>query len=119
MATTRKTEPKMTGKSRINADIVEIAQGMRRAGLVSDAELEKVTISMLGRDALPKVAELSAAEIAKVREGVGVSQAVMAGFLNVTVSTISQWERGFRRPTGTALKLLHVVKTRGLAPLQV
>ena len=31
-----------------------------------------------------------------VRERTGVSQAVMAAFLNVAVSTISQWERGER-----------------------
>jgi putative transcriptional regulator len=73
---------------------------------------------MLGRSALPKVADLSPAEIVKVREGAGVSQAVLAGFLNVTTSTISQWERGQRRPTGAALKLLHVVKRSGIEALR-
>jgi putative transcriptional regulator len=53
-------------------------------------------------------------EIARVRKQVGVSQAVLAGFLNVAVNTVSQWERGERRPTGAALKLLHVVRTKGL-----
>ena len=114
MARARKIERKPTGKARMRAEIVEITQGMHRAGLVDDAELEKTTIAMLGRDALPKVTELSPAEIVRVRETVGVSQAVMAGFLNVAVSTVSQWERGERRPTGAALKLLHVVKTKGL-----
>ena len=106
------------GTSRLRAEIVEMKQGLHRLGMVSDAELEKTTITMLGRNALPKVDELSPDEIAGVREGVGVSQAVMAGYLNVTVSTISQWERGQRRPTGTALKLLHVVKAKGLEPLR-
>ena len=41
-------------------------------------------------------------------------QAVMAAFLNVAVSTVSQWERGERHPTGAALKLLHVVKRNGI-----
>jgi DNA-binding transcriptional regulator YiaG len=31
---------------------------------------------------------------------------------------VSQWERGERRPTSTALKLLHVVKSKGLEPLR-
>jgi putative transcriptional regulator len=70
------------------------------------------------RDALPKVKPLSPREIAAVREVAGVSQAVLAGFLNVGVTTVSQWERGLRRPTGTALKLLHVVKNRGLEALR-
>ena len=47
-----------------------------------------------------------------------MSQAVLAAFMNVAVSTVSQWERGERRPTGAALKLLHVVKRSGIAPLQ-
>jgi putative transcriptional regulator len=91
---------------------------MHRAGLVDDAELEQTTIRMLGRDALPKVPPLSPGEIARVRERAGVSQAVMAGYLNVAVSTVSQWERGERRPTSTALKLLHVVKSKGLDALR-
>jgi len=115
----RKIERKQTGKARMRAEIMEITQGMHRAGLVNDAELEKTTIAMLGRDALPKVADLSPADIVRVRESAGVSQAVMAGFLNVAVSTVSQWERGERRPTGTALKLLHVVKAKGLEALRV
>lgn len=119
MARARKIERKETGKRRIRAEIVEITQGMHRAGLVDDAELEKTTIAMLGRDALPKVPNLSPSEIVQVREAAGVSQAVMAGFLNVAVSTVSQWERGERQPTGTALKLLHVIKAKGLEALRV
>ena len=49
-----------------------------------------------------------------MREHVGVSQAVLAGFLSVAVNTFSQWERCERRPTGAALKLLHVVRSKGL-----
>ena len=95
-----------------------MTQGLHRLGMVSDQALEQTTMRMLGRDALPKVAALSPAEIVKVRERVGVSQAVMAGFLNVAVGTISQWERGERRPTGAALKLLHVVRDKGLEALR-
>jgi len=57
-------------------------------------------------------------QIAAVRERTGVSQAVMAAFLNVAVSTISQWERGERHPTGAALKLLHVVRQNGIEVLR-
>jgi putative transcriptional regulator len=91
---------------------------LRKVGAISDAELEKTTLRMLGRDALPRVADLSPTEIARVRERAGVSQAVLAGFLNVAVNTVSQWERGERRPTGAALKLLHVVKRSGIEALR-
>ena len=118
MAERHKTARKQTGKERMRAEIVEITQGMHRQGLVSDAELEQTTLRMLGRDALPKVAELSPVEIAKVRKQAGVSQAVLAGYMNVATNTVSQWERGERRPTGAALKLLHVVKRRGVEVLR-
>ena len=80
--------------------------------------LRQVTMKMLGRDALPKVPPMSAAEITRLRERVGVSQAVFGGFRNVETQTVSMWERGARRPTGTALKLLHVVKLKGLDALR-
>ncbi len=114
MAKSPKTASKSKGKTRLRSEIVEAMRGLNKIGAISDAELEKTTLRMLGRDALPRVADLSPAEIVKVREQAGVSQAVLAGFLNVAVNTVSQWERGERRPTGAALKLLHVVKAKGL-----
>jgi putative transcriptional regulator len=118
MATRRKAKGKLRGKARMRAEIVEISRGLNKIGAISNAELEKTTLRMLGRDALPKVATLSPNEIVAVRARAGVSQAVMAGFLNVAVNTVSQWERGERRPTGAALKLLHVVKRSGIEPLR-
>ena len=61
---------------------------------------------------------MSADDITRLRERVGVSQAVFGGYLNVETQTVSMWERGARRPTGTALKLLHVVSARGLEVLR-
>ncbi len=118
MATKTRAKDALTGKARMRSEIVEAMQGLHKIGAVSDAELEKTTLRMLGRDALPKVAALSPAEIVKVRQKAGVSQSVMAGYLNVATNTVSQWERGARRPTGAALKLLHVVKHSGIEVLR-
>lgn len=115
-ATTRKAR-KPTGNSRLRAEIVEGMQDLHRLGVVGDEELRQVTMRMLGRDAVPKIAPLSPDEIAEVRQKAGLSQAVLAGYFNVATSTVSQWERGERRPTGAALKLLHVVKRAGIDPL--
>jgi putative transcriptional regulator len=113
-----KAKGQLKGKTRMRAEIVEAMRGLHKIGAVNDAELEKTTLRMLGRTALPKVADLSPDEIAQVRTRAGVSQAVLAGFLNVAVNTVSQWERGTRRPTGAALKLLHVVKRSGIEALR-
>jgi putative transcriptional regulator len=73
---------------------------------------------MLGKDAFPKVEPLTPVDIAAIREQTGISQAVLAAFMNVAVNTVSQWERGERQPTGAALKLLNVVKHNGLEALR-
>jgi putative transcriptional regulator len=99
MAKRNKVDRELRGKARLRAELVKAVRGLRKIGAVGDAELEKTTLRMLGRDALPKVDEFSPAEIARLRERVGVSQAVLAGFLNVAVNTISQWERGERKPS--------------------
>src|SRR3974390_1134891 len=98
MATKARAKATVKGKSRLRSEIVEAMQGLHKIGVVSDAELAKTTLRMLGRDALPKGADLSPGDIVKMRKRAGVSQAVMAGFLNVAVNTVSQWERGQRRP---------------------
>jgi putative transcriptional regulator len=118
MAKKAKERSASRGKARMRAEIVEAMGGLHKLGVVSEAELAKTTLRMLGKDALPRVEPMSPSQIVAVRERTGVSQAVMAAFLNVAVSTISQWERGERHPTGAALKLLHVVKQNGIEVLR-
>lgn len=43
-----------------------------------------------------------------------MSQAVFASTLNVTTNYVSQLERGAKRPRGATLKLLSLVKAKGL-----
>jgi putative transcriptional regulator len=42
------------------------------------------------------------------------SQAVMAHHLNVATKLVSDWERGVKRPSGPSLKLLTIIKAKGL-----
>ena len=63
---------------------------------------------------LPPVPLLQPQEIKRIRETSHVSQAVFAAMLNTSFSTIQKWEIGQKRPTGTALKLLHLVQKNGL-----
>ena len=43
-----------------------------------------------------------------------VSQAVLAHHLNVGTKLVSDWERGVKRPSGPSLKLLALVRAKGL-----
>jgi putative transcriptional regulator len=117
MATGKKAS-ELGDNARMRAEIVEMTRALHKVGAVSDEELAITTLKMLGKDALPKVEELKPDEIVKVRQEAKVSQAVMAALMNVAVSTVSQWERGERRPSGAALKLLHVVKRNGIDALR-
>ena len=46
--------------------------------------------------------------------GVNVSQSVFAIYLNTTVSTVRQWERGDKKPGGIAARMLQLVQKNGL-----
>jgi len=87
----------------------ETAQGLHRIGLIDTKTMRDFDASCL-----TIVEKLSAKEIAEVRKREGVSQAVFAKYLNVTVGLVSQWERGEKQPRGASLKLLSLVRKKGL-----
>lgn len=96
-------------RSAILEAVHETAKGLHTAGAMS-----QVTLRDFDRLCLPPVGPLSPGKISKIREQSHVSQAVFAALLNTSVSTVQNWEIGQKRPTGTALKLLHLVQKRGL-----
>jgi len=87
----------------------ETAAGLHRIGLVDAKTMRDFDVSCL-----TPVKELSPEEIVQLRKKAGVSQAVFASYLNVTVGLISQWERGEKHPRGPSLKLLSLVQRKGL-----
>lgn len=52
----------------------------------------------------------SAERIRSLRKGLGVSQPVFAGILNVSGSTVRAWEQGTREPDGPSLRLLEIAE---------
>jgi putative transcriptional regulator len=60
----------------------------------------------------PPLKPLQPKEITALRRQLNVSQAVFAGLLNVPKVTAISWEKGRRRPTGAALRLLDLVRKR-------
>jgi len=97
-------------KSAILDAVHETATGLHAAGV-----MDQITLREFDRLCLPPVEPLQPEEIKKIRETSQVSQAVFAALLNTSVSTVQKWEIGQKRPTGTALKLLHLVRKRRLA----
>jgi putative transcriptional regulator len=83
--------------------------GLHRTGLV-----DKATMREFDALCLTPVELLSPEEIRALREREQVSQPVFAHYLNVRKDAVSKWERGEKRPDGPSLKLLNLVKAKGL-----
>jgi len=101
-------------KSAILDAVHETATGLYAAGV-----MDQFTMREFDRLCLSPVEPLQPEDIKRIREESQTSQAVFAALLNTSVSSVQKWEIGQKRPTGTALKLLHLVQQRGLDILVV
>jgi len=53
---------------------------------------------------------LDAKEISHIRKRLKVSQSVFAKLLNVSLSSVRQWEQGLRKPSGSTMILLELLQ---------
>jgi putative transcriptional regulator len=60
----------------------------------------------------PQIKPFKPKDIVALRNRYGVSQAVFARLLNVPTVTAISWEKGRRKPTGAALRLLDLARRR-------
>lgn len=58
---------------------------------------------------IPEI-QLTTEQIKEIRESLSLSQTVFAKLLNVSPSSIRQWEQGKRQPTGSTRVLLDLLK---------
>jgi putative transcriptional regulator len=106
------TKTKKRTESGILASVHETAAGLHEIGV-----LDKATMREFDALRLTPVMALTPEEIRAIREHEQVSQPVFARYLNVRKDAVSKWERGEKRPDGPSLKLLTLVKNRGLAAI--
>ncbi|MEB3225397.1 MAG: DNA-binding transcriptional regulator [Synechococcus sp.] len=96
-------------QSKLLEAIHETVDGLHQAGV-----MDQMTLREFEQLCLPPVPSLNPEEIKEIRETCQVSQAVFAALLNISVSTVQKWEIEKKKPSGMALKLLHLVKKNGL-----
>lgn len=96
-------------ESDILAVVHESVAGLHKIGLVDQA-----TMRHFDALCLTPVQPMTPEEIKALREREQVSQPVFAHYLNVRKDAVSKWERGEKRPDGPSLKLLNLVRTKGL-----
>lgn len=99
-------------KSSALAALHESMQGLRDIGVINTR-----TMRRFDESCLTPVEEMTPEEIAEMRTKEGVSQNVFAHYLNVSVGSVSKWERGEKHPSGSSLKLLNLVRNKGLAAI--
>lgn len=92
------------------AAVHETMEALHRVGAIN-----KQTMREFDDACLTPVQPLTPKQIKALRQREHVSQTVFANYLNVTSNLVSKWERGEKRPSGPALKLLSLVEKRGLA----
>jgi len=99
-------------KSDVKAALHQTAQDLHEAGLI-----DKQTMRRFDDSCLTPVRSFTPEEIRALREREQVSQTVFALYLNVSKDSVSQWERGDKRPAGPACKLLSLVAEKGLSAI--
>jgi len=103
-------EPRRT--SRILSEMHATMRGLDSARWIDRRHMREL-------DALirAEVKPLNSSQIKSMRERLRLSQAVFASLLNISPSTVQKWEAGQKVPSGPSLKLLNLVKARGLEAL--
>ena len=96
-------------KAGILKTVHETANDFFEAGL-----MQPLTMKDFDRLCLPHIEKLSPKSIQLLRVKEMVSQAVLARCLNVSASAVKKWETGEKSPSGAALKLLNIVRHKGL-----
>ena len=96
-------------KSDLMAAVHEDAEAMCRAGAIT-----KQTMREFDEKCLIPSKTFTPEEIRALREREKVSQPIFAYYLNVSKTAVSEWERGTKKPSGPALRLLSVIEKNGI-----
>ncbi|EGC17541.1 putative zinc finger/helix-turn-helix protein, YgiT family [Kingella denitrificans] len=102
----------MKYESDLLATAHDIASSLHRVGAIDDRQMRKYD-----KACLTKVEPLSGEQIRAIREKEDLTQAAFAIHLNISKNQVSDWERGVKKPSGTALKLLTIVKNKGIGAI--
>ena len=98
-------------RSEAMESVHETMEAMYRHGFIPERTMRHFDAACL----LP-AENMSSEEIRRLRERENMSQNLLACYLNVSKNLVSEWERGAKKPTGSALRLLSLIKYKGLEP---
>ena len=93
----------------ILAVVHETAKGLRDAGIMNE-----ITMREFDALCLFPVKTYQPREIKEIRMRYRVSQAVFAAYLNMSKTSVANWESGGKKPGPAAIKLLNLVDRKGI-----
>lgn len=101
----RKIQTGVSAGAKILAAISEATDILRSEGLKS----KRLTVRTYRVPSAPPA--YRPADVKRVRERLGASQAVLAGFLGVNINTVRSWEQGKRPPQPIACRFLFEIES--------
>jgi putative transcriptional regulator len=108
MTTNRAKSTKRITVRTVEVDVLatahDLATALHRAGA-----MDAVGMQDMDQLCLPPRPDYSGPEVKRIRAATRMSQPVFARLLGVEKSAVAQWERGAKRPSGPALRLLEVL----------
>jgi putative transcriptional regulator len=100
---------KVKAKSDILAAVHETANDLHKLGFIDKRKMHKYNLLCL-----QPIPDYDSKKIRKLRSQLHLSQSVLAAVLNTSLSTVQKWEIGEKHPSGSSLKLLHLLERKGL-----
>ena len=94
-------------------EMFETMKGLFNAGAISPEQMNEFTA--LYR----QVPKYDAEKVKEIRAKTSFSQAAFAKLLNVSPSSVRQWESGAKKPDGASRKLLQLLEAHGVASFLV
>ena len=98
-----------SGHDSILSVVHETAKGLRDARIMNE-----ITMREFDALCLSPVKTYQPNEIKEIRLRYRVSQAVFAAYLNVSKTSVANWESGGKKPGPAAVKLLNLVDRKGI-----
>lgn len=89
-----------------------IIQGLEEAIAYNEGKIKARTNTM----SIEPVPDFEAAEIKSIRNELGMTQVLFAGFMGVSTKTVEAWESGRNMPNGPARRILTMLKADPALP---
>ena len=89
-----------------------IMQGLEEAVKYNEGKIKARTNTM----EISPVPEFEAKEIKSIRNELGMTQVLFAGFMGVSAKTVEAWEAGRNMPDGPARRILAMLKVDPAIP---